>query len=312
MIINEAPQIPTGHKKGEERKTLEAERDYIMAHAHVGLKRYQLAQSELEGSTNNTHKALLLLADYLKASGGARPDEGAKEAAKESARQLVDTVTKQDCEGTDATCTMACLCSTIMIHEKEFSTAFQWLKFWITGLSKQAEKAEKVKSPGVFHALLQAHSLLVDIYLRINRVEHADSEVKAMISIDEDAPITLMAQASVLLRKQEKDIIEAGRIYEELQGRFGNTPLLLNGMAMSSMMVRDYPTAQSHIEEASAIRENDADTQINHMICKKQAKPTFDCKASLDILNNSAPCHPLVRRYKELEETFDDAAALVA
>ena len=237
---------------------------------------------------------MLLLADYLKASASARPNEGGKETAKEAARQLVDAVTKQDCEGTEATSTMACLCATIMIHEKEFNTAYQWLKFWISGLSKQAEKAEKQKVPGVFNALLQVHSLLVDIYLRINRVEHADSEVKAMIKIDEDAPLTLMSQASVLLRKQEKDIIEAGRIYEELQGRFGNTPLLLNGMAMSAMMSRDYSAAQTHVEEATVIRESDPDTLINLIVCKKQTKPTTDCKSSLDILNSGSPGHPLV------------------
>eukprot|EP01064_Diplonema_japonicum_P022008 TRINITY_DN3161_c3_g4_i1.p1 TRINITY_DN3161_c3_g4~~TRINITY_DN3161_c3_g4_i1.p1 ORF type:complete len:331 (+),score=82.21 TRINITY_DN3161_c3_g4_i1:57-1049(+) len=308
QVISEAPSIkPSPYAtKATSQGDLMIEKDYLLARAQMGLKRYSAAVRDLENSTERSHRALLHLAEYLKADSST-----AREAAVEGAKEVVESAMKEEGEASEKSCLMAITAATVLIHAGELNTAHMWIKTWISNLSKK-ETAQEPSSCGANALLLELHAMLIDIYLRINRIEHAESELKAMDKIDDDAAISMLWHGYVRLRKGgEKDVKEALRDFMDLKEKYGNSTLLLNACALCYMASKDYSEALKVLEEALSIRESDVDVMVNTMICQKQLRPGADIKPMLDIVKSSNASHPWIWEYNRLSQGFDDAAALV-
>ncbi|KAJ9447779.1 Coatomer subunit epsilon-1 [Diplonema papillatum] len=303
QVINEGSGFSATGKNSE---ALVRERDFLVAKAQVGLKRYQLAISDLSSSSFSAHKALVFLAKYLKADSTQKADEATKKECVDGMKGLVERTLSDEGEATERSCLMAITAATVMIYEDDYTTAHKWLVTWSTSLHK-ATASESVNS-----LLLEVHSLLVDMYLRISRTELAELELKAMCKIDEDAVLTMLWQAWTYLKKgTPKDLTEALKLFKtDLSYKFGNTPLLLNGVALCHMAKQEYDQAFKSLEEAQLLREDDKDTLINMMICQSQLRPGAENKHHLEMVKE-AHGHPWVRRYARLEQSFDDSMAMV-
>ena len=87
----------------------------LRAKAQIGLKRYSAALSELEGSPATPHKALVLLANFLRADP-SRSGDATRENVAEQAKTLVDNTLSEEQEATPESALMASTCATILVH----------------------------------------------------------------------------------------------------------------------------------------------------------------------------------------------------
>eukprot|EP00754_Rhynchopus_humris_P036666 Rhum_TRINITY_DN18755_c0_g1::Rhum_TRINITY_DN18755_c0_g1_i1::g.168342::m.168342/K17268/COPE; coatomer subunit epsilon len=306
-VINDAPSIKAPYQSAAAAtKSLLNGRDYLLAKAQIGLRRYTAAIAELESSQWRPHKALVLLAQYLKAPSDHTGD-ATREGILATATQLVDEALTSEKEATADDALMATACATIAIHAADFKTAHKWLKTWAVALQKKAEGAASNETLlSELNVLrLDVHALVVDILLRINRSDLAEQELKVMNKIDDDAPVSLLWTGYVKLGS------DALKLFSQLADMHGTTQLLLNAVGLAQMSTGAYEQALDTFEEALAIRDSDPDTIINHLTALKQVKPHADIRSQIEQLVANHPSHPWVWKYKSLEENFTEAANLV-
>eukprot|EP01061_Rhynchopus_euleeides_P043959 TRINITY_DN7685_c0_g1_i1.p1 TRINITY_DN7685_c0_g1~~TRINITY_DN7685_c0_g1_i1.p1 ORF type:complete len:352 (+),score=113.89 TRINITY_DN7685_c0_g1_i1:56-1057(+) len=310
QVISEAPGIkasPYGNSPADS-KALESGRDFLMCKAQIALKRYSSAISDLESSRDTPHRALILLAQYLKADPSNAGD-ATRERVVEDTKALVDTTLSEAQEATAGSALMATTAATVLVHAGDLKTAHKWLKTWAVSLQKQAETASSnqtlLNELNVLRLELSSH--IVDLLLRLNRVDLAEQELKTMNKIDEDAALTLLWTGYVRITPDGAK--EALKLFNELRDKFGSTPLLLNAIALAHTALGEHEQASRALDEAGST--NDPDTMINQMVSLRQTRRGQDNKAMLDILKTQFPNHPWVWKYKSLEESFTDAAHLV-
>lgn len=310
QVISEAGQVRSNqYKKAEENEKLLAEKDYLLAKAQIGMRQYGLAISDLKQSKNPAGKALCCLAEYLRAD--AAGDSGSKQRAVEEVEGLVKASLEALGEASDANCYLCITAAIVLVHELRFEQALEWLKSWISSLHSKADaKTEKEQgsSGGINALLLELHGTCVDIFLRMNRTDFADSELRHMEKIDDDAPLSNLWHAYICLRKGgDEQLKEAEGLFEDLKEKFGHTNLLLNGTALALMGQGKWGQAEEVLEEALSLRDSDPDTMINLSIAKRQVNPAAG-SALIDTVRASHPAHPWTRRIKALEAGFDGAA----
>eukprot|EP01059_Diplonema_ambulator_P004283 TRINITY_DN13989_c0_g1_i1.p1 TRINITY_DN13989_c0_g1~~TRINITY_DN13989_c0_g1_i1.p1 ORF type:complete len:148 (+),score=53.39 TRINITY_DN13989_c0_g1_i1:35-445(+) len=113
QVIGEAPSIkPSPYSaKSTDQKDLTIERDYLLARARMGIKMYSAAIRDLESSTDRSHRALVCLAEYLKADSSS-----AKAKAVETAKEIVDSAMRDEGEASEKSTLMAITCATVLMH----------------------------------------------------------------------------------------------------------------------------------------------------------------------------------------------------
>ncbi len=98
---------------------------------------------------------------------------------------------------------------------------------------------------------LEQNALLVQLYLRMDRLDLAQKQVKSMNAIDEDSPLCMLASAWTNLSVGgAKGAQDAAYIYDELVDKYGGSALLLNGLAVAKMHQGQYDEAESYLQEA--------------------------------------------------------------
>eukprot|EP01062_Namystynia_karyoxenos_P061180 TRINITY_DN5329_c0_g2_i1.p1 TRINITY_DN5329_c0_g2~~TRINITY_DN5329_c0_g2_i1.p1 ORF type:complete len:368 (+),score=158.81 TRINITY_DN5329_c0_g2_i1:96-1106(+) len=311
QVISEGSQIKANqYKRAEENERLMCERDYLIARAQIGLRQYAVAISDLKQSKHLVHRALCCLAEYLRADQSG--DSGTKQKAVEDVKGMVKQSLESEGEANESNCLLCVTAATILIHEVQYEQALEWLKSWATSLHTKAEsKPEKElgSSGGINALLLEVHALCVDIFLRMNRPDIGEAELRQMMKVDDDAPLTALWHGWVSLRRGgDEQLREAEGYFEDLKEKFGHTAMLLNGTALCLMAQRKWQAAEEVLEEALRIRENDPDTMVNLMICKRQLRPGQDPRTMIEMVKNGAPNHPWARRLRALEVGFDEAA----
>eukprot|EP01065_Artemidia_motanka_P051678 TRINITY_DN914_c4_g1_i1.p1 TRINITY_DN914_c4_g1~~TRINITY_DN914_c4_g1_i1.p1 ORF type:complete len:339 (+),score=127.60 TRINITY_DN914_c4_g1_i1:93-1109(+) len=318
QVIQEGSAIRSNqYKRADENERLLAERDYLVARAHIANRQYGLAVSDLRSSKVPMHQALVQVAEYLRADG--QKDVGAKEMCVREVKDLVMKALEADGEANEGNCMLCVTAAILLTHEMDYGQALEWLKSWATSLSTKAEsqKAEQGSSGGINALRLEVHALCVDIFLRLNRVDFAEAEIRQMTKIDDDAALTNLWRGWVALRKQsEEQLREAEGYFMDLKDKFGNTALLLNGIALCYMAQAKWEMAAETLREALSLRDSgEPDTSINLRICRQQlgqqdkgADEEFK-KFQMSLSAHSS--HPYVRRLTDLERAFDEATQRV-
>jgi coatomer protein complex subunit epsilon len=97
---------------------------------------------------------------------------------------------------------------------------------------------------------LEHCALMVQLYLRIDRLDLAQKMLKTMMAKDEDNTLTMLANCWTLLSQGGSKSQEATYIYEELMDKYGSSALLLNGLAVSKMHQGLYEEAEAHLLDA--------------------------------------------------------------
>mmetsp|Transcript_36745 Transcript_36745/g.37398 ORF Transcript_36745/g.37398 Transcript_36745/m.37398 type:complete len:238 (+) Transcript_36745:3-716(+) len=148
-------------------------------------------------------------------------------------------------------------------------------------------------------------ALLVQLYLRIDRLDLAQKQVKLMKGTDEDHTLTMLASAWTMLAQGSK-AVDATYVYEELADKYSPSPLLMNGLAVAKMQQGLYEEAESHLQDALAKAQSDPDSLAN-LVCVGQhlQRPPEVIARYLSQLKMKAPSHPLLSSLSIFESAFD-------
>jgi len=153
---------------------------------------------------------------------------------------------------------------------------------------------------------LEGLAMLVQIYLKINRLDQAEKELRAMQKLDDDATITLLAAAWVNLAAGGERTNEAFLTYTDLIEKYGATSLLLNGLAVCNMHLRKFSDAEKNLLQSLEKDSSNPDTIANLIACyEQQSKAPEVISRQLTQLKLAAPKHPWLVQYQRAEDDFD-------
>lgn len=253
------------------------ERDTIVYRSYIALGSYQLVIDEITDSSATALQAVKLLAIYL-------ADRSNKDSVLSSLEgYLSDTVVGKNP-------TLLLVAGAVYTHEENYVDALK-----------------------VTHAIpgnLEMMALNVQVFLKMDRVDFAEKQLKAMQQIDEDATLTQLAQGWVSLALGGSKLQEATYIFQELSDKFTPTVLLLNGSALAQMHMGSYEDAEALLLDALNKDAKDSNTLANLVVCSlHRSKPS---SRYMNQLKTVAPDHVLVQRQTALESAFDQAVAVYA
>jgi len=152
---------------------------------------------------------------------------------------------------------------------------------------------------------LEVSSQLIQIYLRFDRIELAEKEVKKLLEADEDSPWSQLSQAFVLLAiGTEKAAVEAQAALEELSEQTSSA-LLLNAQAIASLSLGKYEQAEKQPLEALEKNPRLGETLSNlGATTLHLKKPTELVNRYLGQLKATSPTHATLSEHKLLDESF--------
>jgi len=248
------------------------ERDCFLYRSYIALGSYQLPISEINDDAPTALQAVKLLAVYLS-------DNNEKEKVLSTMQEWL----------ADPSCasnvTLLNMAATVYQFEGNFVEAL-----------KCCHGAQS----------LELMALSIEIFLKMDRPDCAEKQLKEMMNIDDDATCTQLAQAWVNLALGGSKVQEAFYIFQELGDKYSWTVRLHNGSAICSMHMGRYDEAEKELLEALNKDSKDADTLSNLVVANLHlGKPTSRFSNQLKMSN---PNHPMLKRTATLEEAFDRAA----
>jgi len=189
---------------------------------------------------------------------------------------------------------LALVCSYIHFDAKNYKDAFKLVH-------KQHENLEML-------------ALVVQIYLRVDRVGLAAHVVKAMQDIDDDDALTVLAAAWLGIAQGGEKVTEAFFLLQELTEKFGSSPTVLNDMAVCQIQLRDYTKAFGYLRQAREVALQSkqrvaADTLLNSIVALTHLRKPLDIIQRIATeLRASSPAHPWLKRCADMDAAFNKAA----
>ena len=160
---------------------------------------------------------------------------------------------------------------------------------------------------------IECGAAVVQLYLKMERVELAEKAAQKMVKMEEDATLTHIALAWVYLAMGGDKCDEAALLFQELGERFGPTPLLLNGGAVAHMMMFNFEESARLLAQAKDDHPQNVGTMINAVAL---ARHQGACEEQVDVLmtniRNAAPTHPWIENVDNLSVNFDRLATTFA
>lgn len=232
---------------------------------------------------------------------GSAPASTATEVLAVRALALIASGRKDDGLGELAT--------VLQLHEQRVggprSDALLLLSGFVFLLSGNFEEALKC---AVQTTSLEGRALAIQIYLQINRADLAEKEWLRMKAIEEDAPLSQLAQAWIAILRGGERLREAELIYQEMIESYSPTPLLLNGLANCFIQAGKYEEAEKALHSALQLNNKDPETIINLVVCASQRNKGVHSDAEkrlLRTLHTSSPNHRWVLGTQAKEAIFD-------
>ncbi|KAJ1430982.1 vesicle coat complex COPI, epsilon subunit [Ochromonadaceae sp. CCMP2298] len=260
---------------------LKVEKEEYVYRSYLGLGQYHIILSEVADSPNTPVglQAIKLLATFL-------DNPSTREIAILQMKEWLADPSASNSR------TLQMIAATLYMHEDN---------------CKEAMKAVCAT------ANMEQRALMVQLYLRIDRLDLAQKELKMMKAVDEDNTLSMLATAWVSLAMGGAKVQEAAYIYDELIDKYGSSPMLLNGLAVSKMHQMQWDEAESALKEAITKSPSDPDTLANIITV------SFHLQRSQDVINRylsqlkaKAPNHALVTSLAMFEGAFDRVAASLA
>ncbi|XP_078150417.1 coatomer subunit epsilon-2-like [Carex rostrata] len=252
------------------------ERDSLVYRSYIALGSYQLVINEIDSNAPTALQAVKLLALYL--SG---PEN------KESVISSLNELLGDSAIGSNPT--LRLIAGTIFLHEQDFNEA---LKHTHSG------------------GTLELHALNVQIFIKMNRSDHAEKQLKIMQQIEEDHTLTQLANAWVDIAVGGSKIQEAYLIFQDFSEKYPMTCLVLNGKAVCCMLMGNFDEAESLLIEALNKDAKDPETLANLVVCSLHVGKS--ASRFLNQLKLSHPQHILVNRMANADESFERAVQSIA
>eukprot|EP01034_Spumella_vulgaris_P023987 gene23987-30274_t len=159
---------------------------------------------------------------------------------------------------------------------------------------------------------MEQYALLVQLNLKIDRLDLAQAQVKAMKAIDEDHTLTTLANAWVLLSTPGK-AAEAALVYDDLIDKYNSSAALLNGLAAAKMHAGQYEEAEGYLQDALTKAPADPDSLANLIVVSYHLQRAENVvNRYMSQLKSKAPNHALVNQVATFEGAFDRVADQMA
>eukprot|EP00523_Entomoneis_sp_CCMP467_P014752 CAMPEP_0168785476 /NCGR_PEP_ID=MMETSP0725-20121227/10770_1 /TAXON_ID=265536 /ORGANISM="Amphiprora sp., Strain CCMP467" /LENGTH=293 /DNA_ID=CAMNT_0008835583 /DNA_START=30 /DNA_END=911 /DNA_ORIENTATION=+ len=155
-------------------------------------------------------------------------------------------------------------------------------------------------------ATMEHISMILQIYLKLDRLDLAKQQYNSLRQADEDAILTQLGNVYVSLAAGTTGAADALHSLNSLTEQYGASPLLLNLTAVGLMSQGDYAGAAAKLEEC--IRDfSDVvvipDTLINLIVCTvQQNKPANDLVAQM---KEQYPAHPYCAGLDRVVSAFE-------
>ena len=135
-------------------------------------------------------------------------------------------------------------------------------------------------------------SMILQIYLKLDRLDLANQQLSALKQKDEDAILTQLGSVYVSLATGSSGAGDAVHVLNSLTEQYGASPFLLNLMAAGLMMQGEYGAAETKLQEC--LRDfNEVvipDTLVNMIVCNVQQNKSPD--EFIGKLKTQFPTHP--------------------
>eukprot|EP00297_Palpitomonas_bilix_P012913 CAMPEP_0113872960 /NCGR_PEP_ID=MMETSP0780_2-20120614/3506_1 /TAXON_ID=652834 /ORGANISM="Palpitomonas bilix" /LENGTH=299 /DNA_ID=CAMNT_0000858555 /DNA_START=152 /DNA_END=1051 /DNA_ORIENTATION=- /assembly_acc=CAM_ASM_000599 len=253
------------------------ERDVFIYRSYIAMKNYTVVMDEISDDAHPSLLAVKLYASYKFSDDG-------KDVARVTLKEW----------GMDpqmsSNATFKLIVALISIEEEKFEDA--------------------LKAIHDFTAL--EHGLqLVYVYIKMNRIDLAEKQVRAMVEMDEDSAVTQIAIATFNLAFGGEKIQEAYYIFQDLADKNSvSTPLLLNGMACAQMLMENFDEAEGFLTESLGKVQNDESSLINMIACSSlMRKPDAVSNRYASQLKGANANSAFFTTKSAMEEAFDVAVA---
>jgi len=252
------------------------ERDVYIYRSYIAQGKYKLVLEEIKDPRAPTAlQAVKLLASYL-------GNEDTKELSLATLKEWMS-------DGVAANNPfLQIVAATIYIYEEKFEDAMRCVY--------QANSLEGL-------------SLLVQIFLKINRLDLAEKELKGMQKIDDDSTITQLTQIWVQIAVGGEPVNDALNTLQDLSNKFGTSGYLLNLMGVCNVHLKKFGDAEKQFLQALEKNSSDVDTLVNLIACHQhQGKPAETITREINQLKALAPKSSFVRSLQKSDQDFDTYA----
>ena len=154
-------------------------------------------------------------------------------------------------------------------------------------------------------ASMEQMAMILQIYLKLDRLDLAKQQLSALKQKDEDAVLTQLGSVYVSLATGSSGAGDAVHVLNSLTEQYGASPFLLNLMAAGLMMQGEYASAETKLQEC--LRDFDEvvipDTLVNMIVCHVQQNKSPD--EYLGKLKTQFPGHPFNAGLDRVTGAFD-------
>ncbi|CAH2013959.1 unnamed protein product [Acanthoscelides obtectus] len=268
QCINEAQKL-----RKPSTPEVAVQRDIFTYRSYVAQSKFLVVVDEIHGASPPEIQPLRLLANYMSAK-----------LKKEKYDHILAQLEQQLANSSSGVVndTLILVASTVYCNEDNMEAAYRVLH-----LSDS----------------LECMSFLVDILLKLNRVDLARKKLKEMQDKDDDAILTQLAQAWINISVGGEKLQDAYYIYQELVDKYGSTPLLLNGQAVTFMGQGKYEEAEAALQEAIDKDAKYPDTLVNMIWLNRHLGKSEIANRYLSQLRDTHSEHPYI---KELDQKLDE------
>lgn len=155
---------------------------------------------------------------------------------------------------------------------------------------------------------LEQLALVIQIYIRMDRLDLAQETLAVMKSSDEEAVLTQMSSVHVMIANGRSTAPDAIHIMSSLSEQYGNSTTLLNLTACAYMTAGRYAEAEQALLEAKS-EGSSLDTLINLMVCSQHLGKGMAAIAPLVMeLKQQYPSCSFVNSLNRVEGAFDREA----
>jgi coatomer subunit epsilon len=152
---------------------------------------------------------------------------------------------------------------------------------------------------------LEHMSMALQIYLKLDRLDLAQSQLDAMRSTDEDAVLTSLSAVHVALAGGSSTASDAAHLLSALSEQYGPSPLLLNLSACAYCMTGDYEEAETKLLDCQRDFSQSpahSDTLINLIVVSQYLEKPYE--SYLLELQKMFPTHPFLAGLERVEGAF--------